>query len=230
MIINLIFAASLQKELWDSSPPEIWHTNPRDRVNEPMNDSTACEVLSQVLQRCRVQSHESHVARVIIPDVFGFEALIVSGGDSILSRKITKTLLALKSMIYGTNISIFCTLRKHVFAESPRFYHYLYCIADNFLSTETFIGKSNNIPTEFQVYYGYLTVKKLQQFGVLVPFRPPQRRYGIKWSRRKLHIEPLHIPPEGEGGGHIVSSSSVSSGTALSCSSSLRNVGPSTDF
>jgi hypothetical protein len=30
----------------------------------------------------------------------------------------------------------------------------------------------------------------------LAPFKPPGTRFGLKRDRRKLHIEPLHMPPE----------------------------------
>lgn len=30
----------------------------------------------------------------------------------------------------------------------------------------------------------------------MIPYRPSAAKYGLKRDRRKLHVEPLHLPPE----------------------------------
>ena len=57
------------------------------------------------------------------------------------------------------------------------------------------------MPQEFRDFLGFLSVKKILQTGVLSSSRPGYSKYGLKRDRRKLYIEPLHLPPEdGEKG------------------------------
>lgn len=69
-------------------------------------------------------------------------------------------------------------------------------VADTVLSVESFAGRAHSVPYEFKVFQGFLVVQKIQQYGSMAPFRPPGTRFGLKRDRRKLHIEPLHLPPE----------------------------------
>lgn len=68
------------------------------------------------------------------------------------------------------------------------------------------------MPVEFRDFLGFFLVHKVQQVGQLASTRPTYERYGIKRDRRKLYIEPLHLPPEdGEKGrGEIRSGTSCS--------------------
>ena len=69
-------------------------------------------------------------------------------------------------------------------------------VSDTVLSVESFAGRTHSVPYEFKDFQGFLVVHKLQQYGSMAPFRPPGTRFGLKRDRRKLHIEPLHLPPE----------------------------------
>lgn len=69
-------------------------------------------------------------------------------------------------------------------------------MAHSALIIETFAGNMDNIPTEFNEFCGFLVVSHLHHLGTLMPYQPAYHRYGLKRDRRKLHIEPLHLPPE----------------------------------
>jgi hypothetical protein len=80
------------------------------------------------------------------------------------------------------------------------------------MSVESFTGRGSSVPVEFRDFLGFFVVHKVQQVGQLASARPTYERYGIKRDRRKLYIEPLHLPPEdGEKGrGEVRSGTSCS--------------------
>ena len=99
-----------------------------------------------------------------------------------------------------------------------RFLHQLATIADTHIRIESFAGASDSVPYEFKAFSGLLAVIRVQSIGALAPFRPQNQRYGLKRDRRKLHIEPLHLPPEesravGPGSGAVAENSA-----SISCS------------
>lgn len=70
-------------------------------------------------------------------------------------------------------------------------------ITDTLLSVESFAGRQANVPVEFRFFCGFFNVHKLQHVGAISsPHRPSAKRFGLQRDRRKLHIEPLHLPPE----------------------------------
>ena len=52
-------------------------------------------------------------------------------------------------------------------------------------------------PGEFEAFAGLLYVKGLQHINALAPVRGTSNKWGVRRDRRKLYIEPLHLPPEG---------------------------------
>eukprot|EP01038_Epipyxis_sp_PR26KG_P012056 gene12056-16133_t len=68
--------------------------------------------------------------------------------------------------------------------------------SDIVLTIESFAGRNHTIPYEFKEFCGFLSIFKNQQYGIMTPIRTPGTRFGLKRDRRKLHIEPLHLPPE----------------------------------
>lgn len=77
-----------------------------------------------------------------------------------------------------------------------RFLHQLAAIADTHIRLESFAGASDSVPYEFKAFSGLLAVIGVQSVGVLAPHRPQNQRFGLRRDRRKLHVEPLHLPPE----------------------------------
>ena len=69
-------------------------------------------------------------------------------------------------------------------------------LADTVLQVDSFAGREGSVPIEFRFFCGFFLVHKLQQLGSVTPHRPSACRYGLKRDRRKLRVEPLHLPPE----------------------------------
>ena len=67
---------------------------------------------------------------------------------------------------------------------------------DAHVSIESFAGRRGAVPAEFRAFLGFLHLHQLSATGSLAPHRPPECRLGVKRDRRKLHLEPLHLPPE----------------------------------
>lgn len=107
---------------------------------------------------------------------------------------IAKFLLRVKQLIRSTRVVVICTLQSST--TSPHILNKLAQVADTVVSVESFAGRAQSIPYEFDEFCGFFMVHKVQQHGVLAPHRSNGSRFGIKRDRRKLHIEPLHLPPE----------------------------------
>lgn len=89
-----------------------------------------------------------------------------------------------------------CLLSKSSNTESESRYNKLVQWAHSALTVETFAGRVDQIPAEFSRFCAFLEVVSIQHLGTLVPRRPLASRFGLLRDRRKLHIEPLHLPPE----------------------------------
>ncbi len=131
----------------------------------------------------------------------------------------------LKRIIRDSRVAIFFSVNDAILNSHVMLL--LHQVIDSVLSVNSFAGKEHVVPYEFREYLGFFTVKKVQQYGVLAPYQPPKgSRFGIKRDRRKVHIEPLHLPPEeSRSFGNNCSSDSK----AVNDSSAVRvfgNVGP----
>ena len=80
--------------------------------------------------------------------------------------------------------------------ESEARYNKLVQWAQSAITVETFAGRADQIPAEFSRFCAFLEVVAIQHTGTLVPRRPSALRFGLLRDRRKLHVEPLHLPPE----------------------------------
>jgi hypothetical protein len=104
-------------------------------------------------------------------------------------------LLRLKRIVRDSRVMV-------VFSVNPTMLHQqsmllLEQFCDSVLSVDSFAGKAHVVPYEFKEFLGFFTVHKLSQCGQLAPYQPLKgTKFGIKRDRRKLHIEPLHLPPE----------------------------------
>jgi elongator complex protein 4 len=72
----------------------------------------------------------------------------------------------------------------------------LILVSDSAITIDSFAGKQELVPYEFKEFCGFLIIERIQHIGTLVSYRPRALRFGLKRDRRKLHIEPLHLPPE----------------------------------
>ena len=90
-----------------------------------------------------------------------------------------------------------CLLPRSRTMESEYRYNKLVNWAHSSIAVETFAGKVDQIPSEFSRFCArHLEVVSIQHLGTVVPRRPEGTRFGLLRDRRKLHVEPLHLPPE----------------------------------
>jgi len=140
---------------------------------------------------------EYGAARILIPNLFDIvEYFDIQNQES--CKAIAHMIMITKHMIRSTNVVLVYTISS-LMIPSELLKHILY-LADSAISIESFAGKEDSIPIEFQEYCGYLHVLKVNQFGSLAHHRPAQCKYGLKRDRKKLHIQPLHLPPEADRG------------------------------
>lgn len=108
--------------------------------------------------------------------------------------------------------------------------------ADYAFSVDSFAGKADTIPDEYRYFCGFLHIHKLQHIGsIALSQMPSAKRFGLKRDKRKLYVEPLHLPPEESramkssntvSGSHTTSTSQASHPTkkhseGFSCSASI---------
>ena len=104
-------------------------------------------------------------------------------------------------------------------------------IVDNLIGFEEFAGRPTPVPAQFADFSGFLRPLKIQHLGALVAPRPPQLVYGLKRDRRKLHVEPLHLPPEDvRAPGRDKNQHSASNGSLQSSGGSFCASGKAFDF
>lgn len=151
-------------------------------------------ILGTIKDFINKSSSEGKISRIFFPDISD----LLYDGNSVVNRltlssnvnRLLKFILQIKYLIRGTR-SIVVTSTNYI----PNSSLYSICLDSN-TSIESFAGHSHEIPAEFNDYCGFFVIKKLQQVGVLAPFRPPGSRFGLKRDKRKLYIQPLHLPPE----------------------------------
>lgn len=140
----------------------------------------------------------------------------------LIAREAVRFLLRLKHLIRGAAAVVHLALPSPSLCPSSYpsssmvFVSQLCQVADTVLAVQTFAGRAHSVPYEFAEFCGFLTIHKVQEVGVFASFRPPGSKFGLRRDRRKLHIEPLHLPPEqsrafaGVGGFDLTSSASGS--------------------
>jgi elongator complex protein 4 len=103
-----------------------------------------------------------------------------------------RLLLAMKQLVAGSRVSLMISYMPSAMPGADM----AACLCDTLLCVDSFAGKEDTVPAEFKNFCGYLHVKRIQQANSIASFRSSNCKYGIKRDRRKLHIEPLHLPPE----------------------------------
>lgn len=132
------------------------------------------------------------VSRIFIPHLANLAATFGFRDENI--RQIVQFMLGIRQLVRDQHATV-------AFSLSP-----LSCpsiltsrlkwAVDTGLSIDSFAGREQFVPYEFKEFCGLLTVERLQQVGSIASFRPPGSKFGLKRDSRKLHIEPLHLPPE----------------------------------
>lgn len=103
-------------------------------------------------------------------------------------------LMQLKRLNRGTRTVIVFGMPTTIFTERQQLT--IESVIDTVLSVDSFASRMEAVPYEFSEFLGFFMIRKLQQFGMLTSPALKGTKYGIKRDRRKLHIEPLHLPPE----------------------------------
>mmetsp|Transcript_23499 Transcript_23499/g.39293 ORF Transcript_23499/g.39293 Transcript_23499/m.39293 type:complete len:698 (+) Transcript_23499:55-2148(+) len=111
-----------------------------------------------------------------------------------LSREVLGFLLQLKHLIRYLRVRV--TVSVHNGALDACLSAQLRNLSDTVLTIQSFAGRTQSVPYEFETFQGFLLLRKIAQYGTVAPFRASGIRFGLKRDRRKLHVEPLHLPPE----------------------------------
>ena len=107
---------------------------------------------------------------------------------------------SLQQLARGQPMVILVTLPPHHLSQKQR--RLFSRVADTVLELSSFAaggreGGREGRPAEFEAFAGLLYVKGLQHVNALAPVRGTSNKWGMKRDRRKLYVEPLHLPPEG---------------------------------
>ena len=150
---------------------------------------------SVVLRRAQRQS--SGVAHILLPRIDCWLGAFCDeegdDGGAAASRLLLAFTLQLKHLVRSSRAILVVTVLAE--AAPPAFAPRLAFLLDTALSVESFAGREASIPYEFQEFTGFFVVDKTHHNGCLVPHAPGGTRLGLKRDRRKLHLEPLHLPP-----------------------------------
>lgn len=173
-----------------------------------------CETLEQVLCDIRravvkflstSQSHQDQksdrdsgvnsvvsVSRIFIPHLCNLAATYGFKDENI--RQIVQFMIGIRQLVRDRHATVAFSLSPD---NSPSVLtSRLKWAVDSVISVDSFAGREQFVPYEFKEFCGLLTVERLQQVGSMASFRPPGSKFGLKRDSRKLHIEPLHLPPE----------------------------------
>ena len=155
-------------------------------------------VVDEVAAFIEMNSKSNRAIRVFIPHLGG-----ISCHEQRDAQTILLSLLQLKQIVYGVNnpyTSLVLTTHKSFLGEQLSS-SIVRLISDLSISLDSLAGKYQLVAREFGEFLGFLSINKIQHTGQLASIRPLYARYGLKRDRRKLYIEPLHLPPEeGEKG------------------------------
>ena len=147
------------------------------------------------------------VCRIFIPQLANLANDHGSSDEN--ARRIVQFILGIKQLVRNVYATVAFTLLPQ---SCPQILlNRLKWAADTVLSIESFAGKEQSVPYEFKEFCGLLTVAKVQQSGSIASFRPPGSKFGLKRDSRKLHVEPLHLPPEESRTGTAGSAAAVAS-------------------
>lgn len=177
------------------------------------------------------------VGRIFIPRLSAIMSLFDCDSEEHVEttrRALGRCLIHLKSIVQSCidcKLQLMVCLQSDAMAKTVR--STAVDLADAVLAVESFSGRQLNIPPEFKEFCGFLHLHRLPSAGSLAAHsRPKFHRFGLKRTRRKLHVEPLHLPPE-ESRATASDTQRISgmpSGTASRAPGSMCSAGSSIDF
>lgn len=172
-----------------AAPPVVVDVSEEEEGQQ--EPSSACSRVYQSVASAIKSLPENTVLRVVIKSFLTKTGAWASAheGEPLL------LLHSLRRLIRHHPVAIFVTLSAHHVSQRQR--RLLARVADTVLELQSFAGHRHRTAPEFEAFAGFLHIKALQHLNALAPIRGPSNKLGVKRDRRKLHIEPLHLPPEG---------------------------------
>eukprot|EP01036_Dinobryon_divergens_P026952 gene26952-35651_t len=193
---EIVSAARIEWIYIDAITAEYSPSNVKNSTKLEFTLGRIYDLVSTVLDSS--SSNNTVVHRVFIPCLY--EILTVSEilphEMVIQSRVVAQFALRMKHRIRSGNAFLHLCISSSVLLSCPTLSTQLCHISDTVLAVQSFAGRAHTIPHEFAEFSGFLMVLKTQDSGMFAAFRPSSSRFGLKRDRRKLHIEPLHLPPE----------------------------------
>ena len=205
----------LQPFVWRLNSPEIFSIDDGDGTHrnsmgsDMSNLECALTAMRSVVVKFLANNHQQRrdklrgdrdnsinsvtsVSRIFIPQLANLAADYGSTYEN--ARRIVQFILDIKQLVRNIHATVVFTLSPQ---SCPQILlSRLQWVADTVLSVDSFAGKEQSVPYEFKEFCGLLTVMRVQQVGSIASFRPPGSKFGLRRDSRKLHIEPLHLPPE----------------------------------
>ena len=133
------------------------------------------------------------IGRVVISDLVA-DLLLAYGDSQANIRLIQRFILSIKHNIRTLSVTVLVSVKVDSISEIA--FNKFASFSDAVFSVESFVGLAGCVPAEFKSFSGFFHIHKLPNLGTLAAFRPNNNKLGIKRDRRKLHLEPLHLPPE----------------------------------
>lgn len=187
----------LQSSILESASVEICSAGALAGNNSSTSAEQALNKIAQAVEEFVAKHHKSpkSVSRIVISSLDQVLAAVgTSHANALNATAIARFVLQIKHIIRTCRVHVL--MYANPGSLSVQTVAKLRQVSDTVLSVESFAGRTHSVPYEFKDFQGFLVVHKLQQYGSMAPFRPPGTRFGLKRDRRKLHIEPLHLPPE----------------------------------
>eukprot|EP00598_Pedospumella_elongata_P001057 CAMPEP_0184978266 /NCGR_PEP_ID=MMETSP1098-20130426/8822_1 /TAXON_ID=89044 /ORGANISM="Spumella elongata, Strain CCAP 955/1" /LENGTH=536 /DNA_ID=CAMNT_0027501385 /DNA_START=18 /DNA_END=1628 /DNA_ORIENTATION=- len=187
----------LQSSILESATVEMCSAGALAGNNSSTSAEQALNKITQAVEEFVAKHHKSpkSVSRIVISSLDQILAAVgTNHAHALNSTAIARFVLQIKHIIRTSRVHVL--MYANPGSMSVQTVAKLRQVSDTVLSVESFAGRTHSVPYEFKDFQGFLVVHKLQQYGSMAPFRPPGTRFGLKRDRRKLHIEPLHLPPE----------------------------------
>jgi hypothetical protein len=191
----------LQPSIWHANPPEVFSIlDSNDKSLEQKLTSMRAAVIAFLAkqqppqQKVRDSSISSvvSVSRIFIPQLANLASNYGFSGET--AKQIVQFVMGIKQLVRDAHATLTFTLQPLTCADI--LISRLKWISDTVTSVDSFAGREQSVPYEFKEFQGLLTVERVQQVGTIASFKPPGSKFGLKRDSRKLHIEPLHLPPE----------------------------------
>lgn len=195
------------------------HQNLSTFGTDKTRDSSALPRLSKLIQwvyKESIKSTPQNILRICLPEI---DSPLWECQDF---HEFSRLLYQLKSIVRHTNTIVFLSLSHnlHELGELPRIRR----LCDAYIATETLQDSTKSaLYREFQAI---CRIQKSFSINALKPVSTADYEFGLKFERRKIILERLHIPPELEDTAQREASSrgnTTASGNKINCRSATEH-------